>query len=131
MHYPTSLVFPLALAFRLTTAIPIEALSLKDLDIGIRDTSDLENRDSGFAAMSCVDSKSYSVTSQNGPFPDAPSLAGAEQCVANAAGVCCAAISFSYSVHLLTTCTKCSISDAKSYSVSVSIISGINVGLNM
>ena len=97
MHLPTPLLVILALAARYVTSIPIEPLSLEDLDIEQNDIFDpeeldsnfgIEERDSGFSVKACEKVKTYNITQQNGPFPAESRLAGAQQCVANAAGVC-------------------------------------------
>ena len=68
-------------------SVPIESLNLNYRNDARRVSSNVAERDSGFGVYSCEDRKSYSITSQTGPYSGAARLAGAQQCVANNAGV--------------------------------------------
>ncbi|KAL9126728.1 MAG: hypothetical protein Q9217_004273, partial [Psora testacea] len=119
---PTPFLLPMALALRYITAIPVEPLALEYLGIERRDTSFIEERDSGFAAMSCNKVKTYNATRQVGPFPAAARLAGAQQCVANAAGV--AAVGFNAQVIV-------SVSTAESITTTVNCPPNCTCGLQV
>ena len=59
----------------------------------------------------CADAQRYSITSQSGPHNGPPRLVAGEECEANIAG--------------------CTISDGKTYGVTITISEGFNLGLNL
>ena len=79
-------IFTVPVIWRIA-AIPIQASDREYTHVESRGSSSLGERDSGFGVYSCGDVKTYSITSQTGPYNGTARLAGAQSCVANNAGV--------------------------------------------